>query len=168
MRVTGGARVAGLVLAALLTAGCGGADGNDGNDGHDGQTVKPSASRGGQGSPSAPAPPASRGPLVEVTVTGGFAGIHRVLEVRGDGSYTERRSGEQDRTGRMSPAGLAELRTALAGADFARLPRRATHNPVRDGFSYEIEYGGRKVTTYDEVDSAALRAVIGALPRTGT
>ncbi|AVZ75265.1 hypothetical protein SLUN_26785 [Streptomyces lunaelactis] len=103
-------------------------------------------------------------PLVELTVTGGFAGVRNRLLVQDDGTYsTSSRTGAV-RTGRMSRAELTELRRALEKADFAHLPREATGSPVADGFSYRLTYAGHTVTTDDTTRLPGLREVFAALP----
>ncbi|MFI1395026.1 protealysin inhibitor emfourin [Streptomyces sp. NPDC020681] len=146
---------AGLALAGLLVAGCGGAGGGDG----EAPKSTPSSSAATRS-----ASPAAAQPLVEMTVTGGIAGVHNRLLVRADGSYSTTTKTGAGRTGRMTPAELAELRRALEDADFARLPRNPTGSPIADGFTYEISYAGHTVTTSDPGLLPALRDVLAALP----
>ncbi|NUK58405.1 protealysin inhibitor emfourin [Streptomyces lunaelactis] len=141
---------AGVPLAVALTAGCAGGDA--------GPAARPAPA------PSASANPAPVQPLVELTVTGGFAGVRNRLLVQDDGTYsTSSRTGAV-RTGRMSRAELTELRRALEKADFAHLPREATGSPVADGFSYRLTYAGHTVTTDDTTRLPGLREVFAALP----
>ncbi|MEU8437518.1 hypothetical protein AB0F18_32405 [Streptomyces sp. NPDC029216] len=104
--------------------------------------------------------------LLRVTRSGGFAGRTRTLVVNGDGSWSL--VGEQDkdlRKGRLDPAGLEDLRTALREADFARLPRTATADPpVYDGFTYTFVHAGFEVSADETVLPPALSRVLAALP----
>ncbi|RPF45516.1 hypothetical protein EDD96_2076 [Streptomyces sp. Ag109_G2-6] len=117
-----------------------------------------------------PTPPPTADPsterLLRVTRSGGFAGRTRTLLVNGDGSWTL--LGEQDkdlRKGRLTPAGLEDLRTALREADFAHLPRTATADPpVYDGFTYSFVHGGFEVAADQTALPAALSRVLSALP----
>lgn len=117
-----------------------------------------------------PTPPPTADPsterLLRVTRSGGFAGRTRTLVVNGDGSWTL--LGEQDkdlRKGRLTPAGLEDLRTALREADFARLPRTTKADPpVYDGFTYTFVQGGFEVTADQTALPAALSRVLEALP----
>ncbi|MFD7079208.1 hypothetical protein [Streptomyces sp. NPDC059918] len=124
------------------------------------------------GAPSASSVPVSPGPssalerLVTVTRTGGYAGKAATLAVKGDGSWTR-----LDR--RLNPAGTgklpadreARLRTALAQADLARLPRFPTGGPaVFDGFVYTFVHGGYEVTVAQDSLTPALRGVLAELP----
>ncbi|MEU8764488.1 hypothetical protein [Streptomyces sp. NPDC048659] len=118
-----------------------------------------------------PAPPtehpAPQDALVEVTVTGGFAGVDNRLVVREDGTYTTSRRGKPDESGRMTPAGLAGLRAALDDPAYARVPDRPSGAPVADGFQYTVTHTGRTVTAGDRERPAALDRVFGALPGGG-
>ncbi|MFE6226324.1 hypothetical protein [Streptomyces sp. NPDC057854] len=111
-----------------------------------------------------PAEPRAESVLVEVGVSGGFAGVDNRLVVREDGSWTVRsRSGEQ-RSGRMTAGGLAELRAALDDPAYARVPERPAGRPVADGFQYTVTYHDRTVVAGDGDLPAALRRVFDALP----
>ncbi|WP_405806142.1 hypothetical protein OG729_13040 [Streptomyces sp. NBC_00210] len=163
----------GMVLALGLAAGCGAsASGDGGDDGGSAPGTSSASSPSPSGAPStsgAPSPTASTSPvpartLVEMTVTGGFAGVNDRLVVQDDGTYKTYKKTGPGRSGRMTPAGLAALRRALEKADFAHLPREATKSPVADGFTYRITYEGHTVTTDDTARLAALREVFAALP----
>ncbi|MGI5402856.1 protealysin inhibitor emfourin [Streptomyces sp. CA-135486] len=163
---------AGVVLALALAAGCGAPAEGDGVDdgGAAPRTSSPSSPSPGAASPSGPpSPSASTSPvpartLVEMTVTGGFAGVNDRLVVQNDGTYKTYKKAGPGRSGRMSPAELAALRRALEKADFAHLPREATGSPVADGFTYRITYEGHTVTTDETARLPALREVFAALP----
>ncbi|MFD5513046.1 hypothetical protein ACFWIB_35575 [Streptomyces sp. NPDC127051] len=124
------------------------------------------------GAPSASSVPVSPGPssalerLVTVTRTGGYAGKSSTLLVKGDGSWT--RLDRQMRpagTGKLPADREAKLRTALAQADLARLPRFPTGGPaVFDGFVYTFVQGGYEVTVAQESLTPALRGVLAELP----
>lgn len=164
---------AGVLLAAVLTAGCAGGDGAGSPSPAEstGTSPAPSASASAatstpaSASASASANPAPARPLVGVTVTGGIAGVHNTLLVQDDGTYTTSSRTGPARTGRMTPAELAALRQALEKADFAHLPREATGSPIADGFTYRLTYAGHTVTTDDTTRLPALRAVFAALPQ---
>ncbi|MFF0062047.1 protealysin inhibitor emfourin [Streptomyces sp. NPDC005279] len=164
---------AGVLLAAVLTAGCagGGGAGSPSPAESAGTSPAPPASAGTAtpastpASASASANPAPARPLVGVTVTGGIAGVHNTLLVQDDGTYTTSSRTGPARTGRMTPAELAALRRALEKADFAHLPREATGSPIADGFTYRLTYAGHTVTTDDTTRLPALRAVFAALPQ---
>ncbi|MEN8650947.1 hypothetical protein ABCR94_09970 [Streptomyces sp. 21So2-11] len=188
-----GVAVSGAALAGmLLLAGCG----DGGRDGADAGTSEsaPSASTSrtvGSTDPSAstPAPaPTSSSPaptspaptpppapaderLVTVTVSGGIDGRHQSMLINGDGSYTtlSLRPERPERKGRMKPAELAELRTALAEADFAKLPRlNIPEQPVPDGLTTAVVYRGHEVVTGDGAKPLPrLDRVIAALPPMG-
>ncbi|AXE22966.1 hypothetical protein C0216_05410 [Streptomyces globosus] len=114
--------------------------------------------------PDAPSPTAER--LVTVTRSGGYAGKTTSLLVKGDGSWA-RLDGEARPagSGRLSPEDLAELRAALAAADFPRLPRVSMDGgTVFDGFTYVFVHAGREVATADGSIPAGLRPVLDALP----
>ena len=187
-RGTAGAVVAVFLMA--LAAGCGQGGDSGAEDGTGGPQSSPASSASSASPPSAssapnpppqtspppqpssppassgtaPPPPAAGRQLVAMTVTGGIAGVHNRLVVREDGTYTTTSKTGAERSGRMSPAELAELRGALKRADFARLPSTATGSPVMDGFTYRITHAGHTVTTDDTAEVPRLREVIAALP----
>ncbi|MEU9233325.1 hypothetical protein [Streptomyces subrutilus] len=173
--------VAVAVLAAVLAAGCGpsGSDDVDGRPPASGPGTPTDAPAGTGPTPAAPTAtaPASAGPapatspapsgtLVRATRSGGYAGRTHTLVVKGDGSWTrlDAEAGPGG-TGKLPEAGLAALRTALAEADFARLPRMATGDTtVYDGFTYAFAHGGFEVAAEQEALTPALRKVLDALP----
>lgn len=112
--------------------------------------------------------PAPQEDLVEVVVSGGFAGLRNKLVVRYDGSWTLRKGTGEPTTGRMTPDQVAELRAALEDPAFARVPDRPTGRPVADGFEYAVTYAHRLVLTRDGEDRPpALQRVFDALPDGG-
>ncbi|MEU8519286.1 hypothetical protein [Streptomyces sp. NBC_01216] len=147
-----GAAVALVPLVAL--AGCG----TDGTSG---------PSEPGRGTAKNSGEPAPREVLVDLEVSGGFAGVRNRLVVRYDGSYTTRSGTKPPRTGRMEPAEVAELRAALEDPAFAAVPARPSGKTVYDGFEYVITYGSRVVVATDDERPPALRRVFAALPDGG-
>lgn len=150
-RGTAGA-LAGALLV-VLAAGCG-------ETADEGSGPAPGTPRT---SSSAPAPSPGQ-TLLEMTVTGGIAGVDKRLTVREDGSWTSTAKSGAEHTGRMTPAELTGLNRALEKSDFAHLPATPTGTPVADGFLYRITYAGRTVVTADGSQPAGLRDVLSALP----
>ncbi|MFD8014702.1 hypothetical protein [Streptomyces sp. NPDC058955] len=146
------------MVAALVVAvgGCADAD------------VPPVAgTSGGTTVTEAPADPRSGAVLVEVGVSGGFAGVDNRLVVREDGSWTVRSRSGEPRTGRMTATDLAALRAALEDPAYARVPEQPTGPPVADGFRYAVTYHDRTVVAGDGDRPAALQRVLDALPEGG-
>ncbi|MEU3610536.1 hypothetical protein AB0E83_34625 [Streptomyces sp. NPDC035033] len=145
------------VVAALVVgvAGCADADAPAPPD------------RGGATTGAVATDPRSGAVLVEVRVTGGFAGVDNLLVVREDGSWTVRSRSGEPRTGRMTAAELAELRAALEDPAYARVPERPDGPPVADGFQYSVTYDHRLVVAGDRERPAALQRVFDALPGGG-
>ncbi|MEW1636097.1 hypothetical protein AB0469_18715 [Streptomyces sp. NPDC093801] len=181
MRAAGAA--AAVLLAAVSLAGCG-HDGSPGGPAPAGATAAvPTAPAATGPGPTPSAPPATRATatapgsarptadpsterLLRVTRSGGFAGRTRTLLVNGDGSWTLLGGQDEDlRKGRLAPAELEDLRTALREADFAHLPRTATADPpVYDGFTYSFVHGGFEVAADQTALPPALSRVLAALP----
>ncbi|MET9322527.1 hypothetical protein ABZX75_20405 [Streptomyces sp. NPDC003038] len=177
-----------VLLSAVVLGGCGpgGPDGSAGpparpDDGGGGTTTTatatatatvspeptPTANPAPTASPSPAVPPAAVGEiLVRVSRSGGFVGGTHTLRVKGDGSWTRLdRRAEPEGTGRLAPAELAALRTALREADFARLPRTVLgDSTIHDGFTYAFVHGGHEVVTETGSVPAALERVLVALP----
>ncbi|MFE3070220.1 hypothetical protein [Streptomyces sp. NPDC059247] len=105
--------------------------------------------------------------LVEVVVSGGFAGIRNRLVVRYDGAWTSGSGGGPARTGRQSPAEAGALRAALEDPAYAQVPDRPTGRPIADGFQYELTHRGRLVVAGDGERPPALQRVFAALPEGG-
>ncbi len=176
-----------MLLAAVLAGGatgCGsgsGAPPAPGAPGAPGTTAGPSTSGPSTTGPTtAPGTPgATTGPsapkddprpgqvLVQVTVTGGFAGVRNRLVVHRDGAWTVRSGDKPPRTGRQTPAEAAELRAALEDPAFALVPARPTGRPIADGFQYEVAYRHRVVVAGDGERPPALQRVFDALPEGG-
>ncbi len=173
-----------MLLAAVLAGGatgCGSGSGAPPAPGAPGTTAGPSAPGPSTTGPTtAPATPgATTGPsapkddprpgqvLVQVTVTGGFAGVRNRLVVHRDGAWTVRSGDKPPRTGRQTPAEAAELRAALEDPAFALVPARPTGRPIADGFQYEVAYRHRVVVAGDGERPPALQRVFDALPEGG-
>ncbi|MFE7384833.1 hypothetical protein ACFU9F_31240 [Streptomyces zhihengii] len=149
---------AALLAGALAAGGCGtaGRGGGPAGDPSPGATASSTAPPA-----SAPAPAAT---LVELSVTGGFAGVRDVVVVREDGTYLSHRKQGKVTSGRMEAAELDRLRDALDAARFTALPAEVTSAPIADGFTYRITHRGHAVTTSDPVPLPGLSAVLAALP----
>ncbi|MFB9584398.1 hypothetical protein [Streptomyces goshikiensis] len=157
LRVVGAALVSVVVLCA-----CGAGGGSGEASASPTASATPSASAPPSPSPS-PSPAES---LVRMTRTGGFAGRTSSVLVKGDGSWT-RLDGDAKPTGsgKLTPEELERLRSALAAADFAHLPRVSkSGTPVYDGFEYTIVHGGFEVVTADGSVPPSLQDVLSALP----
>ncbi|MFE0699197.1 hypothetical protein [Streptomyces sp. NPDC058872] len=105
--------------------------------------------------------------LVEVVVNGGLAGVRNQLVVHYDGSWSSRSGTKPPRTGRQTPAEVAELRAALEDPAFALVPDRPTGSPIPDGFQYYVTYRHRLVVAGDGERPPALQRVFAALPGGG-
>ncbi|MEU5218911.1 hypothetical protein AB0G79_22305 [Streptomyces sp. NPDC020807] len=114
--------------------------------------------------PSEPQPSAV---LVDVAVTGGFAGVRNRLVVHEDGAWTSHSAAKPPRTGHQTPAEAAALRAALEDPAFAELPERPAGTPVADGFTYTLTYRHRVVVADDRERPPALQRVFDALPDGG-
>ncbi len=149
-------------------------------------TSTPTAGTPATAAPTAtppPAPPATGDPapsasvpattpqgerLVAATVSGGFDGRHRSVVVNGDGGYTALDRTKPPKSGRMGARELAELKDALADADFAELPRVSKADPpVMDGITTTVIHRGHEVTTDGMKELPELDRVIAALPGLG-
>ncbi|MET9374563.1 hypothetical protein ABZX98_10490 [Streptomyces sp. NPDC002992] len=171
-----------VLIPVMTVAGCGGQGEppppvTTQGSGQDGSARPTPTGTGG-----APLPPVPTGPdgtvkndgdprphevLVEVNVNGGLAGVRNHLIVHHDGSYTTRSGTKPPRTGRMTPAELAELRAALEDPAYGKVPARPSGKPVQDGFMYVISYDHRVVVATDGERPAALQRVFAALPDGG-
>ncbi|MFF2400730.1 hypothetical protein [Streptomyces goshikiensis] len=154
-----GLRVVGAALVSVVVLCACGAGGGSGE-----ASASPTASATPSASPSPSPSPAES--LVRMTRTGGFAGRTSSVLVKGDGSWT-RLDGDAKLagSGKLTPAELERLRSALAAADFAHLPRVSkSGTPVYDGFEYTIVHGGFEVVTADGSVPPALQDVLSALP----
>ncbi|NML54329.1 hypothetical protein HHL19_07450 [Streptomyces sp. R302] len=159
-----GRRVWGAVpgVVAVLVLGVGGCADADAPPAPGGGTTATSA-----GESTGTSEPRSGAVLVEVAVSGGFAGVDNRLVVREDGSWTLRSRDKEPRTGRMDADGLAELRAALEDPAYARVPERPSGRPVADGFQYTVTYHDRTVVAGEGERPTALQRVFDALPEGG-
>ncbi|MFF0436182.1 hypothetical protein ACFYU9_28725 [Streptomyces sp. NPDC004327] len=149
---------AAVLAAAVAVSGCGQAPAAP-------PDASPATSGAATGATREPAP---QDVLVEVGVSGGFAGVGNKLVVHYDGAYTVRHGTKPPVPGRLTPAQAAELRAALEDPAYAKVPERSTGDSVRDGFTYEVTYGHRLVVTQDgAARPPALQRVFDALPGGG-
>ncbi|MGW5422530.1 hypothetical protein [Streptomyces sp. NPDC003943] len=145
---------AAVLAAAVAVTGCGQAP-----------AAPPTGSPASSAATRTTEEPAPQDVLVEVGVSGGFAGVSNKLVVHYDGAYTVRRGTRPPASGQLTPTQTAELRAALEDPAYAEVPDRATGSPVRDGFTYQVTYGHRLVVTQDgEARPPALQRVFDALP----
>lgn len=170
-----GRRTGTVVVAGVLgLAGCG-VDGGGGGDGEaKGRTSAAGtpADRSPSVTPS-PSPSASVGPSAvpvtgpdqkpaTMTVTGGFAGVHRTVILRGDGTaYTSEKGEPVVRS--VGADRFRELRTLLGDPALAEVPSFTRDMSARDLFQYTLTFGGRTVVTDRSGDEPALDRLIAAL-----
>lgn len=145
--------VAALVVPAI--AACGGVSGGAA----DSSSSSPSPSSSPPPSPSGSASPggassgsAASAVLVTYRRQGGIAGVDDSLVVHGDGSYQVSHRGAAPTTGTLSPAQLAAVRQAVAGAHLADLPASSRSTGTADMFVYRLGDGNREV----QVDQASV------------
>ncbi|MFG3308760.1 hypothetical protein [Streptomyces wuyuanensis] len=172
---------AALLLVLVCVTGCGGGDGatDTGPSGSGpGPSAEPTRPRPSSprpttdppatGTPPAATPsattPAEVSALVTLTESGGIDGRHDSVVVYGDGTYLRVAPGRKDRPGRMTPAALAQLRKALDGVDFSRLPTRPTGPPIMDGLTRVLVHDGHTSVDDGTDIPADLAAVYDALP----
>lgn len=104
--------------------------------------------------------------LVDYQRTGGIAGLDDRLTVLRTGLAVRTQRGSQPRVFHVPPDDLADLRVALAAADFPSLaPSYLPPVPIPDAFSYEIRHQGRTVVTTDGAVPARLEHAIAVLNR---
>ncbi|MEV7614977.1 hypothetical protein [Streptomyces sp. NPDC089799] len=153
-----------LVLVAVLVAVLGGCTTPASDTTPPAATPTATASTAGT-TPATPAAPATER-LVNITRTGGLAGVNESVLVKADGSYVQLKSGATAGTGRMAPDRLAELRAAVAAAGFPGLERiqPGGKDPGPDGFRYTLVAGGREVVTGGPDVPPALMRVIELAP----
>ncbi|MDH6447790.1 MULTISPECIES: hypothetical protein [unclassified Streptomyces] len=169
-----GRRTGTVVVAGVLgLAGCG-VDGGGGDGEAKGRTsaVDTPADRSPSVTPS-PSPSASVGPSAvpvtgpdqkpaTMTVTGGFAGVHRTVILRGDGTaYTSEKGEPVVRS--VGADRFRELRTLLGAPALAEVPSFTRDMSARDLFQYTLTFGGRTVVTDRSGDEPALDRLIAAL-----
>lgn len=146
---------AALLAAVITVTGCG-------------QAPATPATTPATASPTAgTAQPAPQDVLLEVAVTGGFAGVDNRLVVKYDGTYTTVTRAKSPKSGRMTAAEVAELRAALEDPAYAKVPARPSGSPIADGFQYSLTYAHRTVIASDGARPPALDRVFKALPDGG-
>ncbi|MFG2191924.1 hypothetical protein [Streptomyces sp. NPDC048639] len=101
--------------------------------------------------------------LVEMVVSGGFAGRQEQLHVLDDGTYTTVNKGKSGPGGTLDASALRSLRQALASADFPHLPRRTINEQARDMIQYVVVHDHITVTTDQSRRVAGLDPVISLL-----
>ncbi|KAB1148325.1 hypothetical protein F7R91_10205 [Streptomyces luteolifulvus] len=169
-----------MVFAAGVTGLAGCASGSGGSPGEPADTAgtavssvtassaSPTPPRSPSLSPSAPvgsSPAPATGPeqkLVTMTVSGGLAGVHQQVTLRGDGSVRTSDKGESV-VRRASAARFDELRTLLADPALADVPDVTRDMGAADMFQYTLRFDGRTVVTDRSAGEPALDRLIDAL-----
>ncbi|WP_187284494.1 hypothetical protein [Streptomyces sp. uw30] len=164
-----------MVAGLLGLAGCASEQGAAGAEPRDVAAGTPTAT-----SPSAPAsvtpatsptgsprpsPVPVTGPdqlLVTMEVTGGFAGVHKEVALRGDGSVHTTDKGERA-VRRTSPAQFTELRTLLGDPALDDVSDLTMNMEAADLFQYTLRFGGRTVRTDLSAEEPALDRLVQAL-----
>ncbi|GAA4059648.1 hypothetical protein GCM10022233_35870 [Streptomyces shaanxiensis] len=100
--------------------------------------------------------------LVTMTITGGFAGVHQEVVLRGDGTVRASHKGESV-VRRTSTAQFTELRTLLGDPALADVSDFAISMGSADMFQYTLRFNGRTVTTDRSAEQPALDRLIDAL-----
>ncbi|MEU1516473.1 hypothetical protein ABZ490_30765 [Streptomyces sp. NPDC005811] len=135
-------------------------------------TPSPSASATASRTPTPTAPVPVNGPdqkLVTMTITGGFAGVHREVVLRGDGTVRVTDEGAS-RVRRTTAAQFRTLRLLLGDPALDDVPSFTMSGGTYDAFQYTLRFGGRTVMTDRSGEEPALDRLIDALddwlPRT--
>ncbi|MFD8073347.1 hypothetical protein ACFV3E_11920 [Streptomyces sp. NPDC059718] len=182
MRTLGGAVLAGVVLAAgvLGSTGCtltigepadvavvtATASATSSSSGP--PSASASASASASTSPSRTATPVPvRGPdqkLVVMTVSGGFAGVHHQVMLRGDGTVFASEKGRPVLR-RVGAAQFKELRILLGDPALEDVPDFTMNMAANDMFQYTLQFNGRTVMTDRSSKLPALERLINALSR---
>ncbi len=113
----------------------------------------------------------SAGPMVELRVTGGIAGVERRLVVFEDGlARVELGTGRtlhESICAQLEENQVREIRRTLEAAGFGHFQREyVPAHPVHDGYAYSVTYRGFRVRAADPLEEAAppgLGAVIRLL-----
>jgi hypothetical protein len=104
------------------------------------------------------------GVLVRFGRDGGFLGLSDSLVVRQDGSFTLLRSHPSvNRSGRLTPAELANLRQVLADSGFTGLPTVQASGKGNDLYTYVVTYHDSRIVAQDGSVAVPLRPVISTL-----
>ena len=136
-----------LVLTAALGLSVSGCD-SAGTDGKGGPPESPQPRSSAPASPTAgPDRKAPSPVLVDMVVSGGFAGRHQQVRVHDDGTYTTLDKKKDGPKGKLDAAKLDSLRQALESADFDKLPRRTVNENARDMLVYVVVYDHVTVMT---------------------
>ncbi|MER5943951.1 hypothetical protein ABT121_42445 [Streptomyces sp. NPDC001928] len=125
-------------------------------------SVTPATSPSGSPGPS---PVPVTGPdqlLVTMEVTGGFAGVHKEVTLRGDGSVHTTDKGERA-VRRTSPAQFTELRTLLGDPALDNVSDLTMNMEAADLFQYTLRFDGRTVRTDLSAEQPALDRLVQAL-----
>lgn len=164
-------------LALLATAGCGTdspapdqlgrsgpaqstSAGSTSDQSTSGQSNSGQSTSGGSGGSTGPAADAV---LVDFGRQGGVAGLSDQLAVREDGGYTLTRvKPAVERSGKLTPAELADLRAKLASSGFAKLPHVQPGGGT-DMFTYHLTYQGTEILAQQAGLADSLRPVVDAL-----
>jgi hypothetical protein len=113
----------------------------------------------------APSPVPALGPdqkLVAMTISGGFAGIHHQVILRGDGAvYTVEKGNPVLR--RTSAAEFMKLRTLLGDPALDDVPDFTMNMAASDMFQYTLQFDGRTIVTDRSDKQPALDRLIDAL-----
>ena len=131
-------------------------------------SAAPSPSLTPASSPSRGATPVPvRGPgqkLVVMTISGGFAGVHQQVTLRGDGTVLTMGKGEPVQR-RVGAARFEQLRLLLGDPALEGVPDFTMNMAANDMFQYTLEFGGRTVMTDRSAGPPALERLINALSR---
>ncbi|MFF7678489.1 hypothetical protein [Actinacidiphila glaucinigra] len=119
-------------------------------------------------SPSRGATPVPvRGPgqkLVVMTISGGFAGVHQEVTLRGDATVLTRGRGGPV-VHRAGAARFRELRILLGDPALEDVPDFTMNMSAHDMFQYTLQFDGRTIMTDRSSELPALERLINALSR---
>lgn len=127
-------------------------------------SVSPAPSISPSASPS-PSPVPVTGPdqvLVTMEVTGGFAGVHKEVTLRGDGTVHTDDHGKRA-VRQTSTAEFTELRTLLGDPALDEVSDVTRNTGAADLFQYTVRFDGRTVRTDRSVEEPALDRLLDAL-----
>ncbi|MEV7000951.1 hypothetical protein AB0N62_25140 [Streptomyces sp. NPDC093982] len=97
-----------------------------------------------------------------MVVTGGYAGVHKEVTLRGDGSVHTDDKGERA-VRRTGAAEFTELRTLLGDPALDEVSDFTKDTEGADMFQYTLRFDGRTVMTDRSVDEPALGRLVDAL-----
>ncbi|MYX37955.1 MULTISPECIES: hypothetical protein [unclassified Streptomyces] len=131
-------------------------------------SAAPSPSLAPTSSPSRGATPVPvRGPgqkLVVMTISGGFAGVHQEVTLRGDATVLTRGRGGPV-VYRAGAARFRELRILLGDPELEDVPDFTMNMSAHDMFQYTLQFNGRTIMTDRSSELPALERLINALSR---